>query len=284
VNTTARVASLHYYPVKSARGIELEQVRLTKAGFEDDRRWMIVSHAGRFLTQRELPRLALLRPWLSAQELVLRAPAVPEISVPLTLLQGERRRVSIWNDSCEALDEGDAVAEWLSRFLARECRLVRFDASHRRLSASIWTGADEAENRFSDGFPILAVGTASLSELNARLITPLPLNRFRANLVLEGLEPYDEDRIDTLVTDGVELRVVKPCTRCRITTTNQDTGQLEGEEPLRMLKSYRYDAALRGVCFGQNVILVAGAGRTLARGQLLQVRWKRAAVGDARMP
>jgi len=273
VSDAARIAALHYYPLKSARGIELERARLTNAGFEDDRRWMLVSGAGRFLTQRELPRLALLQARLSPDALLLSAPQRPQISISL-LRQGERRTVIVWRDQCQAFDQGDEVAAWLQAFLGRECRLVRFDPAHRRLSEREWTGEFEADVRFSDGFPMLAINTASLVDLNSRLPAPLPLDRFRANIVLTGLQPYDEDRIDELYGDGVRLRMVKACTRCRITTTNQDSGEVEGEEPLRTLRQYRYDPGLHGVCFGQNAIVVEGAGNALMQGQRLSIRWR----------
>jgi uncharacterized protein len=271
--TSARIAALYYYPVKSARGIELEQATLTPAGFVDDRRWMLVNGAGRFLTQREWPRLALLQAAVSATALRLDAPGMPALAILLSQ-QGTRRRVQIWNDHCDAFDEGDAAAAWLQQMLQTECRLVRFDPSQRRLSSSRWTGAHEAENRFSDAFPLLVLGAASLDDLNRRLGTPLPVNRFRPSVLLEGLQPYDEDDIVELCADGIRLQLVKACTRCKITTTNQQTGVPEGEEPLRTLRSYRYDAQLHGVCFGQNAIVVVGAGRTLHRGQQLEVRWR----------
>lgn len=278
MSDSARIAALHYYPLKSARGIELECALLTTAGFEDDRRWMLVTHAGRFLTQRELPRLALLAPRASPTALLLTAPQRPQISIPLSR-QGQRRSVIVWRDQCEAFDEGDEVAAWLQAFLGRDCRLVRFDPAHRRLSAREWTGEFEADVRFSDGFPILAVNAASLTELNSRLAVRLPVNRFRPNIVLEGLQPYDEDRIDELCGDGVRLRLVKACTRCQITVTDQDSGEVEGEEPLRTLRQYRYDPSLHGVCFGQNAIVVEGAGATLRRGQPLEIRWREGAAG-----
>ena len=273
MSDSARIAALHCYPVKSAAGVELGQALLTLAGFEDDRRWMLVTNAGHFITQRELPRLALLRPRVSPTALLLAAPQLPQISIALGR-QGQRRTVSVWQDHCEAFDEGDEVAAWLHAFLGLECRLVRFDPAQRRLSERAWTGQYQAENRFSDGFPLLALNAASLTDLNGRLAAPLPMNRFRPNIVLEGLQPYDEDRIDELCGTGVRLKLVKACTRCRITATNQDSGEVEGDEPLRTLRSYRYDALLHGVCFGQNAIVVEGAGATLRRGQLLAIRWR----------
>jgi uncharacterized protein YcbX len=273
VSRCARIVSLHYYPLKSARGIELERAPLTRAGFEDDRRWMLVNDAGRFLTQRELPRLALLEPCLSPTALLLTAPQRPQISIPLAR-QGQPRTVTVWRDQCAAFDEGDEVAAWLRAFLGRDCRLVRFDPAHSRLSARDWTGEFEAEIRFSDGFPVLALSTASLGDLNSRLAAPLPMNRFRPNIVLEGLQAYDEDRIDELRADGIRLKLVKACTRCRITVTNQDSGEVEGDEPLRTLQRYRYDPGLHGVCFGQNAIVIDGAGASLRRGQTLNIRWR----------
>ena len=275
---SARIGSLHVYPVKSAAGIELERAALTSAGIAEDRRWMLVGPGGAFLTQRELPRLALVRPSLSATELRLSAPGMTAITVLLAQL-GERRRVRVWRDDCDAFDEGPLVAQWLGGFLGRECRLVRFDPAHRRLSEREWTGDIEAENRFSDGFPLLAVNSASLADLNARLAQPLPMNRFRPNIVLEGLNAFDEDRIEELHAGDIRLQFAKPCTRCVITATNQDTGSVEGAEPLRTLKTYRYDAALRGVSFGQNLIICSGIGAHLQRGQSLQLRWKRLPAG-----
>lgn len=272
MTSNAHIAALHYYPLKSARGIELERASLTRAGFEDDRRWMLVTPAGRFITQREMPRLALLCPSMSRTALQLSAPQLPPICIPLAR-QGLRRSVTVWRDHCEAIDEGDEVAEWLRLLLDCDCRLVRFDPAQRRLSGREWTGGFEAEIRFADGFPMLALSTASLSDLNRRLTSPLPMNRFRPNLVLEGLEAYDEDRIDELRGDGVRLKLVKACARCRITVTNQDSAEVEGDEPLRTLRGYRYDAKLQGVCFGQNAIVLEGAGASLRRGQTLEIRW-----------
>lgn len=270
---SATIASLHCYPVKSAHGVDLLQAQLTPRGIADDRRWMLVTPQGRFLSQRELSRMALIRPTLSSDALTLEAPDMSALQVPL---QQPHRvvPVEVWKHECPALDEGDAAAAWLAEVLQRECRLVQFDPQHRRLSSRDWTGSIEAENRFSDGFPLLVIGRASLDDLNSRLSRPIPMNRFRPNIVLEGIGPYEEDEIDELYTDELRLRIVKPCTRCKITTTDQETGQLDGDEPLRTLKTYRYDAQLRGLLFGQNTVIVQGLDAMLRCGQTLQVRWK----------
>jgi len=131
-----------------------------------------------------------------------------------------------------------------------------------------------ALTEFTDGFPILVISRASLSELNGRLAVGLPMERFRPNLVIDDVGPYDEDRIHELRADGIAIRIVKPCTRCVITTTEQSTGERDGVEPLATLKSYRFNAPLRGVMFGQNAIIVRGIGAMLTEGQKLEVVWK----------
>jgi hypothetical protein len=264
-----RLAALHVYPVKSCRGIAVNEALLTSAGLEHDREWMIVTPEGRFVTQREVPRLALIETELDKDALTLAAPGAGRLVVPLEL-SADVRQVTVWGDHCPAFDQGEPAARWLTELLGRPLCLVRFDPAHRRLSNSTWTGRVEAPNRFSDGYPLLAISRASLDDLNARLPVPLPMDRFRPNLVLEGLPPYGEDAIGDLVAGDVRLRCVKPCTRCAITTTNQATAEVEGDEPLRTLKSYRWDKALRGVTFGQNLIVVAGAGAHLHVGLALR--------------
>ena len=262
------LASLHIYPVKSCKGVDLDAARLTEEGLEHDREWMIVTPEGRFLTQHEQPRLALISTSLDDQGLHLSAPGAPGIAVPFDF-RGDPVQVTVWRDRCQAHDQGELAARWLSDFLGRPLRLVRFDPTQRRPSDVAWTGGVDAVSRFSDGFALLAISLASLADLNARLAAPLPMNRFRPNLVLDGLPPYGEDALGDLTVGGVRLRRVKSCTRCSITTTNQVTGAVEGDEPLRTLKTYRWDPALRGVKFGQNLIVVTGDGERLSRGMEL---------------
>ena len=270
------LAELHVYPVKSCRGLAPGAARVTAAGLEHDREWMIVTPDGRFVTQREEPRLALVEVGLADGVLELAAAGAGAVRVPLaTGASGEESsgtpvEVTVWRDRCRALDQGEAAAAWLGDLLGRPLRLVRFDPAHRRPSDLAWTGGREALNRFSDGFAMLAISRASLADLNGRLAQPLPMDRFRPNLVLDGLPPYGEDALHDLVAGAVRLRRVKPCTRCSITTTDQATGTVEGEEPLRTLRTYRWDAALRGVTFGQNLIVVGGAGERLRTGMELQ--------------
>jgi MOSC domain-containing protein len=261
------LVSLHSYPVKSCRGIAHESALLTAAGLEHDREWMFATPEGRFLTQRDEPRLAAVSVSIQRGVLHLSAGGAGEVSVPVGL-DGPRMRATVWGDACDAVDQGRAVAEWASALLGREVRLLRFDTASSRRSDAAWTGEVEAFSLFADGFPLLAVSTASLDDLNSRLDVPVPMERFRPNLVLDGLPPFGEDLLHEIECEGVRLRFVKPCTRCVVTTTDQQTGERMGEEPIRTLKTYRWDPALRGVAFGQNVIVVEGAGRALRRGQV----------------
>lgn len=271
-----RIESLHVYPVKSCKGLSLQSALLTETGLANDRRWMIVNGADKFMTQRELPRLALIDVVITANGARMSAPGMPTIEIAAH--DGSpQRTVTVWRDTLLAFDEGEPAAEWLSSFLAAQVRLIRFNPDARRVSNPEWTGDAEALNMFSDGYPILLLSEASLADLNQRLpgdVGPLPMNRFRPNIVVSGIDAYDEDRIHELRGDGVRLRIVKPCTRCSITTTDQFTGEVMGDEPIATLKKYRWNAELRGVCFGQNVIIVNGVGAQLAVGQSLNIVWK----------
>jgi MOSC domain-containing protein len=266
----ATVHSLHCYPIKSARGLNPKRVALTELGFANDRGWMLATPDGRFISQRESPRLALLQPTLTAEHLILNAADMPALQLPLRLA-GPSRPVKVWSDECLAFDAGDEAARWVSTLIARSCRLVQFDPARERFSDPRWSGPIKAPNRFTDGFPILVIGSGSLEDLNRRLPEPLPMERFRPNLVIDGLKPYEEDRLAELRIGAVTLRLVKPCTRCIITTTDQQSGERRGSEPLQTLKTYRYDSQLRGVNFGQNAVIITGAGESLEVGQTVLV-------------
>jgi len=270
---TITLDSLHIYPVKSCRGIDVAQVELTATGLKHDREWMIVSPAGRFMTQREEPRLALIETWLDEEGLQLGLPGSGDLFVPFNK-RGEAITATVWNDRCGAFDMGSEAATLLESFLGKPCRLVRFNPAGRRVSNAAWTGATEALNLFSDGFPLLVLSDASLKDLNTRLSAPLPMNRFRPNLVFGGLEPYGEDRIHELASDAIRLRMVKPCTRCKITTTDQKTGVVQGFEPLNVLREYRFSRELKGVMFGQNAIPIDGIGTMLGVGQPFEPVWR----------
>jgi uncharacterized protein YcbX len=253
MDPSPRIASLHVHPVKSCAGIALRQVMALPTGLEHDREWMVVDGAGRFVTQREAPRMALIRTALGERSLQLKAVAA-SVQIPFGH-EGPLREVEVWRSRVPAFDAGEEAAAFFSEFLGRDLRLVRFDARHARLSNRDRTGGLRAPNLFSDGYPVLVASEGSLADLNRRCGRDLPMARFRPNIVLEGAAPWAEDRLGDFRAGDAELRIVKPCTRCVITTTDQASGLRDGEEPLRTLKAFRYDASVRGVTFGQNAIV-----------------------------
>lgn len=265
-----KITALNIYPVKSCRGIALTQARITETGFAHDREWMVVTPEHRFLTQRERPLLAQIETVITGDRLVLRKPQGSELSLPMDMT-GPQVEVTIWRSKAAAFDAGEPAARWFSEHLGEPARLVRFDKRHKRASDTKWAGDVVALNQFTDAFPYLLISQASLDELNRRLEQPLPMNRFRPNIVVDGLPPFGEDSVDEFVAGEVRLKVAKPCDRCVITTTDQITGARTGEEPLKALKEFRFDPTLRGVLFGQNLVLTAGVGRELKVGQPLEV-------------
>lgn len=265
-----RITGLNIYPVKSCRGIALTQARLTETGFAHDREWLVITPERRFLTQRERPQLAQIETAITGDNLVLRKPNGAELKLPLDLT-GPEVEVAIWRDKANAFDAGDEAASWLTEHLGKPSRLVRFDKRRKRAQNNDWTGGIDAQAQFSDGYPWLLISQGSLDELNRRLPQPLPMNRFRPNIVVDGLPPFGEDSVDEFVSGAVRLKVAKPCDRCVITTTDQISGERTGEEPLKTLKEFRFDRNLRGVLFGQNMILTGGLGEQLKVGQEFEV-------------
>ena len=272
------VARLFIYPVKSCAGIEVQEALLTDAGLEFDRAWMLVDAQGAFLTQRALPRMALIRPRIARDQgaLLLQAPGLGELRVPLaTDVAPPHTPVVVWKDTVPAWDMGDEAARWLTAFLGQPCRLVRFDPAQRRLSSPDWTGGRAVPNQFSDGFPLLLTSTASLQELNTRLQAAgqpvVGMERFRPNVVIDGVQAHDEDRLELLRIDAgaaeVQLQPVKPCARCPI--PNIDPATAESRPAVGdMLRSYRQDKRLGGaVTFGMNAIVCQGGGQILRVGQ-----------------
>ena len=278
---TARIARLFVYPVKSCAGVEVREALLTETGLDLDRAWMVVDPQGEFVTQRELPRMALVRPQIKLNEVILRAPGMLALHLSLDTVE-EALRVRVWDDEVPAFDMGAVAAQWFTDFLGRPLRLVRFDPEHRRPSNTKWTDGAEALNQFSDGYPLLLASTASLDLLNEKLAArghaPVGIERFRPNIVLEGIEAHDEDRLELLriaTDDGeVQLRPVKPCPRCPI--PNIDPATAESDPAVGdALQGYRRSEVLGGaVAFGMNAIVAEGIDRTLRVGQAATGHWK----------
>ncbi len=273
------ITSLHTYPVKSCRGVDHTASVIRATGLEWDRHWMFVTDAGRFVTQRECGALARVEPSLANGTLTLRAAGHPELRCPIEDTRPPVR-VRIWKDECTACPAGLDTRDWLEAVAGIRAQLVRLPPGHERLSDRKFTADVEARYYFADAYALLITNEASLADLNGRLPRRLPMARFRPSIVLSGLAPYAEDDIDRLMIGSVELKLVKPCTRCITTTTDQTTGARDGEEPLRTLRSYRRIASLAGVAFGMNAIVVRGDGERLAVGDRGEVLWR--APGAAR--
>ncbi|MDO5691546.1 MAG: MOSC N-terminal beta barrel domain-containing protein [Pseudomonadota bacterium] len=279
----ATLSGLFVHPVKSCAGVALREARLMDTGLDLDRAWMVVDEAGRFVTQRELPRMALVRPQIKTLEVVLRAPGMLALHLGINEVE-KPARVQVWNDEVDAWDMGDVAAQWFSDFLGRPgLRLARFDPEVTRLASRQWTGEIDAPIEFADGFPLLLTSQGSLDELNARLgaagHAAVGMERFRPNLVIDGVSAQDEDRlaelrITTAQGDTVVLRPVKPCPRCPIPNVDPATGE-SSPEVLGQLSSYRANPVLDGaITFGMNCVIVQGAGATLRVGDAVAASWR----------
>jgi uncharacterized protein YcbX len=273
-DVTATIAALLVYPVKSCASVAVNEAVLTEAGLDLDRAWMVVDARGDFVSQREVPRMALIQPQIKTFEVILRAPGMLALHLGIDTVE-QPVRVWVWDDEVPAFDMGDVAAQWFTDFLGRPVRLVRFDPAHRRLSSLRWTDGIEVPNQFSDGFPLLVTSAASLDELNGRLAQaghdPVTMARFRPNLVLGGVQAHDEDRLGVLRIDtesGVaELKPAKPCARCPMPDIDPVTAQFN---PVvgHTLQTYRRDRRLDGaVTFGMNAFVLRGEGQVLRLGQ-----------------
>jgi uncharacterized protein YcbX len=248
------ISALFYYPIKSCAGCALNFAELTPRGIKNDRCLQIVNSNGDFLTQRELPQMALIQPTLLDEHwLILSAPAMPELRVPVGE-SDKRRMVSIWGDWVLATEQDTNASEWLSAFLQAEVQLVRIADGHVRSCDPRYARHSSDQTGFADGYPILLTNNASLDDLNARLQAKgepaVEMARFRPNVVVSGASAFAEDDWKQLQTGQVVLDVVKPCARCVIVTTNQKTAE-RGKEPLRTLSEFRNWNGK--VLFGQNV-------------------------------
>jgi uncharacterized protein YcbX len=245
-----RLTEINIYPVKSARGISLPSAQLDDRGLELDRRWMVVDEDGHFLSQRALPRMALINVALREDHLSITSTGFHELRVPFRTHFTGMRRVQVWNDPLDAIDVGEDAASWFSELLGLRCRLVQMPDHPSRFIDSKYAPPNSPVS-FADAFPLLLISRMSLEDLNARLAEPVPMNRFRPNLVIDGTTAFEEDSWRALQIGSVSFRVAKPCARCTVPTVNQDTGET-GKEPLRTLSTYRtHDSK---VYFGQNLV------------------------------
>lgn len=248
--TVGVLSEIVIYPIKSAVGISLDMAEVERRGFRFDRQWMLVDPEGTFLTQRQLPRMALIAPRLTFDQLIVDAPGMERLHLPLVSDEQLSGSVRIWGDRCRAAFVGPTADEWFGTFLEQPCSLVRFPETTFRHVDPKYAEPDDQVG-FADGFPFLLVSEASLTDLNARMDRAVLMNRFRPNIVVSGCAPYAEDSWRKVSIGDIGFRSVKPCARCTITTVDQTTGHV-GKEPLQTLAGYRRVG--KKVMFGQNLI------------------------------
>ena len=253
-----RVAALYRYPVKGLRGQPVSSIEVERCGFANDRRWMVVDANNRFLTQRELPLMATISAELVADGLVLRAHGGPEIFVPQPANDSETMSVAVWRSTVPAARADQAATNWLQAALGRPCQLVYLANCDARPVDPDYGQPDDRVS-FADGFPVLLTSMDSLADLNRRLAQPVPMHRFRPNLVIEHGGAWTEDGWRRVRVGEVVFRLPKSCSRCVVTSVDQQTGERPNpHEPLHTLGTFRRSAG--GVMFGQNMI-----PQTLAR-------------------
>jgi uncharacterized protein YcbX len=275
----AILSAITLYPIKSCAGIDLRAAILTRAGLMTgstmgsiaDREWMVVDGAGHFLTQREHPRMALIAPRLNGPSLTVQAPGTAPFDIALAWPGplAATPMVQVWDDHVPAFDCGDPAAAWFSQAIGAPCRLVR--AASLRAANEAWTGGVACSTRFADAYPVLVIGSASLRDLNDKLVAAgraaLPMDRFRPNLVLDRIEAFDEDVSASFDLGQMLLKPVKPCPRCTIPSIDQATS-LIGPDPLDVLRHYRARAEQGGaICFGMNCIVTLGESQQIDVGQ-----------------
>ena len=246
------VAAIRIYPIKSCGGISVASADLEPRGFVGDRRYMLVDERGRFLTQREHPRMARVRVREADCGWAVEAPGQGTLSLPASLPTGPQRAATVWGDSLDLTEADPDVNHWFSAALGMRCRLVNMSEGHlRRLKPG--RGRNEDEVSLADGAPVLLTATASLAQLNELLSRPVGMVNFRPNLVAETVTPFEEDTWGRIRVGEAEFEVAWACTRCVLTTIDPETATKDpDEEPIRTLKTFRRGP--EGVMFGQNLI------------------------------
>jgi uncharacterized protein YcbX len=286
------ISEINVYPIKSLKGISLDSAVVESRGLQYDRRWMLIDPEGMFLTQRELPRMATIGLEVTGDGLQVTSANEGEMKIPFEPDKGDRRPVTIWQSECDGLIYDGPVSEWFSDVLGTNCSLVYMpDSSRRSINKRFDRGEDIVS--FADGYPLMLLGEASVQDLNSRIeqsnagrlpaVRPLPMNRFRPNLVVSGSEAFAEDGWAGIKIGDVTFRATKPCERCVVTTVDQSKGEFDGKEPLRTLATFRQAkdvmpdryAALgvgpNAVLFGQNLIAERSGG-SIRVGDAIRIR------------
>ena len=244
------LSEINIYPIKSTRRISLQTAYVEPRGIQFDRRWMVVGEAGMFMSQRDFPRLTLISARIDSDVLYVNAPGMPMLELPVRPHFSDVVQVQVHDDVTQGVSVGEEAKNWFSNFLGAPCRLVFMpDEILRPVGPDYSRGGDVVS--FADAFPLMLISQSSLDDLNTRLTVPVPMDRFRPNIVIRGCGAYDEDTWKKIRIGEVVFRLVKPCSRCVTTTVDQATG-VQGKEPLATLSQYR--KVNGNVFFGQNVI------------------------------
>ncbi|WP_257254817.1 MOSC domain-containing protein [Endozoicomonas sp. SESOKO3] len=252
-HSSLTVSHLAIHPVKSLKKISVDQAVIDRMGFVNDRRWLVVEPDGKFMTQRHYPKMALISAIPHEDGLTLSASGMDDLIIKDPERQSEvsQVRVVVWKDELQALDAGEAASQWLTESLGVPCKMVKFSEQvNRQVDLRFANKGDNTA--FADGFPFLLTTEASLQELNSRLDTPITMDRFRPNIVIQGAGYYAEDHWKRIKIGEVVFRVAKPCSRCVMTTVDPVKGVKTGKDPLMTLSGYRRTEM--GVIFGQNLI------------------------------
>lgn len=247
------ISALYIYPVKSLGGIKVTSANITARGLQYDRRWMLVDENNRFLTQRDHPEMALLKTKIESKNIIVYhiSDETDRIKIPLEPDPSSTELVEVWEDKCLAQPADDKINQWFSKKLGIYCKAVYMPDESLRPVDSKYAKSHSDITSFSDAYPMLLISEASLEDLNSRLDQPVPMDRFRPNLVIDGVYAYAEDEMQSFSINGNQFYGVKLCGRCIVTTTDQMTG-VRAKEPLKTLATYRNFNGK--VCFGQNVI------------------------------
>lgn len=252
MNSNLTIQDIFIYPIKSLGGVRLEEAWVEEKGFQYDRRWMLVREDGTFITQREFPDLALLQVVIAHESLLVfdKRDRSSQIRIPFEQILNKKIEVTVWEDKMTAVKVGTEFDRWFSKKLGFNVLLVKMPETTSRKVDSKYAKNGETVS-FADGMPYLIIGQSSLNDLNSKLEKPVPMDRFRPNIVFSGGKPFDEDKMYSIRIGELDFSVIKPCARCVLTTVDQDTAR-KGKEPLKTLSSYR--TVNNKVLFGQNMV------------------------------
>lgn len=244
-----RVSELYIYPIKSCRGLKLSRSEVGARGLLHDRIWMLIDKNGTAITQRNQPKMALIEVVPQESGLLCKTEGMPDLYVELR--QDKITEAEVWGTKCLAVEQAEEASAWFGEYLNTTCRLVRMEQKHKRLLDPKYDPEQTHQVGFADGYPFLVISRESLAELNSRLAAPVTMDRFRPNIVIEGLGPYAEDNLKSFRIGNIGFKVVKPCSRCVMISIDQTTA-ITGTEPMKTLAQYR--TVGNKVMYGQNLI------------------------------